>query len=88
VAAGTAYVFASTASVWGQIAKVTADRNPVPNEQFARVVAAGGDYMVVGKPFAHGPDVWLAGAAQVFRRDDGGTPADARDDTWVAAMIW
>ena len=44
-------------------------------------VAVDGDRMVVGIPLRDGYGEGL-GTAQVYRRDDAGTPADPSDDTW------
>ena len=81
--AGAAYVFANSDSAWGQVAKISARRDPLTYEFFGQSVAIDGDYMVVGTPYANSPDAWQTGSAQVFRRDDGGTPTDGSDDTWV-----
>ena len=74
--AGAAYVFRRDqggADNWGQVAKLTAS-DAQPDDRFGIRVAVSGDTVVVGALFedAGGAD---AGAAYVFRRDQGGTGA-------------
>ena len=71
--AGAAYVFHRNeggADNWGQVTKLTAS-DAEANDSFGVSVAVSGDIVIVGSSLedAEGPD---AGAAYVFRRDEGG----------------
>ena len=75
--AGAAYVFQRNrdgASQWGQVQKLTAS-DAQSHDQFGYSVAVSGEYAIVGAAFeAGGPGdpADNAGAAYVFRRDQGG----------------
>ena len=79
--AGAAYIFRAESGTWVQEAKLVAS-DRAAGDNFGAAVAISGDIAVVG--------AWLdshlaisSGSAYVFRRNDGGTPGDFSDDTWV-----
>lgn len=78
---GAVYVFRRVGTNWVQQAKLKASDASVV-DQLGLSVAIDGDRIVAGAPrvaFSRGG----FGAAYVFRRDDGGTPDDPEDDTWI-----
>ncbi len=72
--AGAAYVFQRDqggAGNWGQVAKLTAS-DARDYDWFGQSVAVSGDTVVVGAENAAAGNVFGAGAAYVFQRDEGG----------------
>ncbi len=83
--AGAAYVFRRQGARWIEHQKLHG--LPLFGETFGASVGISGDWIVVGAPAAY--DIGAGtGRAQVYRRDDRGTPSDLSDDLWnVAAFL-
>ena len=75
--AGAAYVFERNqggAGNWGEVAKLTAS-DAQPNDRLGSALAVDGDTIVVSAPFEEGgpgDPLFVAGAAYVYERDQGG----------------
>lgn len=83
--AGSIYGFYFTGSDWNETQKLRAAIAPPAPEPFAQLgysVDIDGELMVVGARLDDVGSAYRAGAAYVFRRSDGGTPLNSRDDTW------
>ncbi len=66
--------------VWLQQSTLTAADGDA-GHNFGQAVAVSGDRIIIGAP--EDTSVGLrGGSAYIFRRDDGGTPADGADDSW------
>lgn len=83
-ALGAVYVFRRLGPTWIEQAKLTSP-DAIYQDQLGFSVDMDGDVIVAGAPHydptfasSRGP-----GAVYVFRRNDGGTPSDRSDDTWV-----
>lgn len=73
--AGAAYVFernASGTNTWAQRKKLVAS-DLINGDQFGRAVAADGDIVAVGRPYADIGTQTNQGAVHVFQRNSGGT---------------
>ncbi len=78
---GAVYVFRYTGSTWTSEQKLLAS-DMAPEQFFGTSVSIHARWIAVGLI----PTVLttpVTGAAYLFRLDDGGTPADPHDDTWV-----
>ncbi len=80
---GAVYVFRRQGDRWIEQAKLTAP-DAVWQAQLGWAVDMDGDVIAAGAPKWEfkGCGANGQGAVYVFRRDDGGTPDDPRDDTW------
>ncbi len=86
---GVVYLFRRDGSGWIEHDTLSGS-DTVAGDSFGEQIDLEGDYLAVGAPThdlpaAGGAMVAKAdaGAVYVFRRDDGGTPSDLGDDTWV-----
>jgi hypothetical protein len=82
---GSAFIFRYTGKFWAAHQKLTGS-NTTEGDQFGTAVAIDKDTAVVGAKDAKGgimDFVLKAGAAYVFRRNNGGTPSNLVDDVWV-----
>jgi uncharacterized repeat protein (TIGR01451 family) len=85
--AGAGYSFGSSAGTWHEsseklLSPTVFGAYGAPYDRFGAVVAADGDYLVVGTPDRDGGGQENAGAVYVFARNDNGTATDLSDDRW------
>jgi hypothetical protein len=84
--AGAGYAYGRNGNTWTESAtKLIYSRfgaYGVYRDEFAHSVAGDGDYLVVGAPGCDRDPLFDAGEAQVFVRNDNGTPGDVADDRW------
>ena len=62
---GSAYVFAGSGTIWGQMTNLTASDSDF-NDEFGTSVAIDGDTAIVGAPFKDAGDLIDSGAAYVY----------------------